>query len=197
MNRSPSEQDRIVTALRRVGVEVTDVWDLVNTRQAYPRAIPLLIDFIKEGSADRRTLEALVRALTVKEARGLAGRPLVQLFRSRPHEENNSLKWAIGNALSVVADESLLDDIITLVTDRQHGRSRQMLAEALGTMKSARAVEVLIELLEDEEVAGHAVTALGKLRARRARTLIERFLKHPTTWIRNQAKQALARIDKV
>ncbi|MBN2394562.1 MAG: HEAT repeat domain-containing protein, partial [Anaerolineae bacterium] len=67
---------------------------------------------------------------------------------------------------------------------------------ALGNMKDARAIGVLIELLDDEEVAGHALMALCKLAPPEARSAIERFTDHPRTWIRNEAKRALAKIDK-
>ena len=71
-----------------------------------------------------------------------------------------------------------------------------MVAVALGNMKDPRAVDVLIELLEDEEVAGHALLALGKLKSSKAKPYIEPFLGHPKAWVRKEAKRALAKIDK-
>ena len=71
-----------------------------------------------------------------------------------------------------------------------------MLAAALGNMKSAVAVDVLIELLNDDEVAGHALMALGKLKAFKARLHIERFLDHGKPWVRKEARKALAKLIK-
>jgi HEAT repeat protein len=71
-----------------------------------------------------------------------------------------------------------------------------MLAVALGNMKDPRAVEVLIALLEDEGVAGHAIVALGKLKSLQAIPYIEPFQNHPRTWIRKEAKRAIAKIEK-
>jgi HEAT repeat protein len=55
---------------------------------------------------------------------------------------------------------------------------------------------ILIELLSDEDLAGYAIMALGKLKCNEARSVIERFLTHPKHWVRREAQKALKRIDK-
>lgn len=70
-----------------------------------------------------------------------------------------------------------------------------MLAVALGNMKTPTAVDLLIELLNDDEVAGHALMALGKLKAQKARSQIERFLGCSKPWVRKEASKALAKLD--
>ncbi len=104
-------------------------------------------------------------------------------------------KWTIGNALSVVADDSVFEDLVELAKDQRHGRAREMLMLALGRMKNPRAAAVLMELLDDDEVVGHAVIGLGNLRAEKARPLLERFLNHPMPWVRTEAKRALKKIE--
>lgn len=111
-------------------------------------------------------------------------------------EPTFGLQWAIGNALSVVADDVVLPDLIELALDNRHGKAREMVTMALGNMKDPRAEDVLISLLTDEEVAGHAIIALGKLKSKKSISAIERFQSHPKTWIRIEAKKALARIGK-
>jgi len=71
-----------------------------------------------------------------------------------------------------------------------------MFVLALGNMPDPRCEEVLLELLNDPEVTGHAVMALGRLRSRAAREPIERLLVHPKTWVRTEARKALARIER-
>jgi HEAT repeat protein len=105
------------------------------------------------------------------------------------------LRWAIGNALSVVASDQIADDMLRLATDRQYGRAREMVVVGLGKLRDPRAKEVLLDLLGDEEVAGHAVMAIGKLRVKAARPPLQRLLNHPKTWVRREAKKAIARID--
>ena len=131
----------------------------------------------------------------MKWAKPIAARPLIREFLKAPDSEEFGLKWAIGNALSVVADDSVFDDIVALVKDKRHGRAREMLAVALANMKNPKAVDVLIELLDDEEIAGHALSALRKLAPPEAREAIEPFVNHPKTWVRNEAKRALKKID--
>ena len=93
---------------------------------------------------------------------------LVDAFLQAP-DDSPGLKWAIGNALSIVADDSVFQDIVALARDKRHGEAREMVVEALANMRNPQAVDVLCELLADEEVAAHAVVALGKLKAARAR----------------------------
>jgi HEAT repeat protein len=70
-----------------------------------------------------------------------------------------------------------------------------MLAVALGNMSKASAVvDVLLELLKDDEVAGHAIIALGNLKAGAAREAIQVFLKDPKPWVRKEAEKALKAI---
>jgi HEAT repeat protein len=70
-----------------------------------------------------------------------------------------------------------------------------MLVMAFGNMRNPRAIDILVEMLDDEEVAGHALEPLGKLKAKAARSKIEQFLAHEKSWIRKDAMFALARID--
>jgi HEAT repeat protein len=121
-------------------------------------------------------------------------RPLLAAFRETPLTGALSLKWAIANALEVVADDSVFYEITELVRDKQHGKSREMLAVAVGNMKNPAAVDVLSELLNDEEVVGHALIGLGKLKVHKARRRIEVLLTHSKPRVRQEAARALAKL---
>ena len=164
-------------------------------RSTYTVVVPILLNWLSQID-DLRVRWDIVSALSVKWAKPIAAPALISEFLRAPDYEVSSYKWAVGNALSVVADDSVFEDIVRLVTDRRHGKAREMLAVALGNMKDPRAVDVLIELLEDDEVAGHALIALRKLKAEKARPHIERFLNHPKTWVRNEAKKALEKLNR-
>jgi HEAT repeat protein len=84
----------------------------------------------------------------------------VLLEEFRKADDPWGLKWAIGNALATLADESLADDLIGLLEDRDHGAGRQMLCEALRRTKDPRAPDVLMKLIPDSDVGGHAIAAL-------------------------------------
>lgn len=193
--RSKEIQAPIVSELIGAGFQVDVVSDLYHRRLDYRSAIPILLRWLPRIS-DRGAKEGIVRALSVKWAKPMAAPALIEEFRRASLESEYGLKWAIGSALEVVADDSVFSELVILAGDKGHGRAREMVVAALGKMRDPRAVDVLIELLNDADVAGHALSALRKLAPQRARSYIERFVNHPRTWWRNEAKRALAKIDK-
>lgn len=54
------------------------------------------------------------------------------------------------------------DAIIEILCDRANGHARQMFCNALVRSRDARQVDVLIELIDDDDVAGHAIGALRR-----------------------------------
>lgn len=185
----------VVADLNRAGFQVQWVSDLFNERKNYKNAIPILLQWLPNMD-NLDVKEEIVRALSVPWAKPIAAPAMIAEFKKLQDESDAGIKWAIGNALSVVADDKVFNEIVELVQDPHNGISRQMMVIALGNMKDLHAEEVLIGLLGDEEVVGHAIIALGKLKSQKAYPELERFLSHPKTWIRKAAKQALARIDK-
>jgi HEAT repeat protein len=186
----------IVEALRDSGFAVETVADLFNKKLDYRGAIPILLDWL-QGITNPDVKEDIVRALSVKWAKGTkAPKLLVTEFEQAEDSSGTGLRWAIGNALEALANDEITEPMIVLATDQRYGKAREMVVLGLGKLKDARVVDVLLNLLADEEVVGHAVMALGKLRARTARARIEPLLKHPKPWVRKEAKKALANIDK-
>lgn len=185
--------------LARAGFPLQSLSELYHkrsyyTKDTYRQVMPILFYWLPIIN-ELRIKETIVRALTVRWAKPEAASILISEF-TNVEDPKGFYKWAIGNALSVVADDSVFDDIVKLVKDKQHRRAREMVAVALGNMKNPQAVDVLIDLLQDEEVAGHALIALRKLRPLKARPYIEPFLNHPTTWVRKEAQKAIEKIDK-
>lgn len=187
-----------ITDMRATGVEAQSPWDLVNRSESYGSAIPVLIEWLERAEAEvpaserERFREGLVRSLTVHEARGLAGPALVREFR-RPGS-TPEYRWTVGNALEVVAGDDEFNDLVELASDRSLGPDRQMVVLALGRAQDPRAVEVLAGLIDDHDVVGHAVMALGNLRASEAREALQRCLENPRPWVRKEARKALSRI---
>jgi hypothetical protein len=185
----------VLTDLATAGFQIEWVSDLYSKRYLYKEAIPILLKWLPLV-ANLAVKEDIVRALAVPWAKPIAAPVLVSEFHKMKDESNTGIKWAIANALSVVADDSVFEEIVNLVQDTQHGPARIMLALALGNMKDTRAQDVLIDLLKDDLVAGQAIVALGKLKSKKALPEIELFLTHPKTWVRKEAKKALLRIEK-
>jgi HEAT repeat protein len=187
--------------LAGVGVDVDDVWDLVNTRTAqYPSAVPVLLDWLVhvdervDESVRDRLRDGLIRALTVKSARPAAAPLMLELFRSVDDPTGFGERWVIGNALGVVADHSHLEELLDLAADQTYGKGRQMLVLGLGRFRHDRVTETLISMLNDDDVAGQAAEALGKQSAAAARPALEALLADARPAVRREAKKALAKI---
>lgn len=197
--------------LARVGIHVATISELMNYRLGdLPAAIPVLLRWLpRMENLDIK--EAIVRALTDKAAKPLAAPALIEEFRKAAITQEArmlDLKWAIGNALSVVADDSVFDDLVELLTDERHGAARELLALALLNMKRpqnrARAEEILIHLADKSTGEGpnadftpvYAVRALGRMKSSKGKAHVRRFLEHPDPDVRKAARKALERIEK-
>ncbi len=167
----------ILVDLAQAGFEVEWVSDLYVKRFNYKDAIPILLKWLPLIE-NKDVKEDIVRSLSVKWAKPVAAVPLIREFQILAKGSDIGLSWAISNALSVVADDSVFTEIVELVRDTQNGKAREMLAVSLGNMKNPYAEDVLLDLLNDEEVAGHAIMALGKLKSKKARLAIEPYLTH-------------------
>jgi HEAT repeat protein len=206
-----ADEEQVRSALRTAGIADEDFGffasrDIPEAGIRPPRfdfeaAAPVLVECLPRART-ALVKERIVRSLTgEKAATPLALKPLVTEFR---RADEHGLKWAIGNALATLADHSIADDLVDLATDRRHGRAREMLMDALARTKDERALDVLVTLVDDEEVAGHAISALRSLgpksslqylsRARPA--LVRQASGGATPLARRQAKAALERLDQ-
>jgi len=163
------------------------------------RAVPILVKWLPAVTYLPLKRD-VIAALGSNWARPFAARPLIDEFRRVDpvaDAADASIRWSIGDALERVADESVLEDVIDIAMDARHGTHRGLVVAALGNMGKARGrvVPILIELLRDEDVAGFAAMALGRLKAREALPLVEAFVGHQTQWVRKEAKKALAKLS--
>jgi hypothetical protein len=65
--------------------------------------------------------------------------------------------------LATLAGPADADAIIEILRDRSGGTARQMLCDALSRTKDPRRVAVLIDLIDDDDVAGHSILALRRM----------------------------------
>ena len=76
-----------------------------------------------------------------------------------------------------------------------YGRNRQMIVLLLGKLKEECAIPTLIDLLEDEEVRLHAISALGEFKREEFRCYFERFQNSKHSGWRKYARSALKKLD--
>lgn len=183
----------IKSELLKAGIVVNDIYDLVNTKKSYESAIPILLDVLEQGIEDNTTKEGVIRALAVKAAIGIASPILIKEYNRIPKGET-ILRWVIGNTIFTTITEEDTEEILAIVQDATNGISRQMFVAALGKVKSEKSEKVLITLLDDNEVATHAIEALGRRKSQKAKDKILNLINHPKALLRKEAQKALKKI---
>jgi hypothetical protein len=137
----------LVEELRAAGFEVESAWDLVNTADPYPEALPILLNHLPRAYPGA-VREGIARALAVPEAKFGWG-AIKMLYRD---EQDKRAKDGMAVALGAIADDEVLGDLIALVRDPRHGTSRLLLLRALERSHDPRARATLMELGTDPEL---------------------------------------------
>jgi hypothetical protein len=194
MNRG--EDQRVVAALLEHGLVVSSVWDLVHTTDDYSEVVPLLVMLLSR-TEDYDVKEGIVRALSLKPFRALAFDALMSALEDLFDDMSprvDTLKWAIGNALWAQATKADGDSLTSLLRREEAGGARQMIALAIGRIRYRPAVPLLIQLLKDAEVAGHAASALGKMNPIEAEDALRQLSESSKGYAKKEADKALARL---
>lgn len=161
---SQDAEGPLVEALAGVGVNVRSVWDLVNTPESYPAAIPVLIAHLQRDYP-ARVLEGIARALAVPYARA-AWPVILEMFRASIDQTTFGVKAALGVTLSALADETRVPELIALVSDRSHGENRLPILGALSRSRSPEAMLALERAREDPDLTREVSFLLRKTRRR-------------------------------
>lgn len=105
------------------------------------------------------------------------------------------VRWAAGNAIAVVADSTVFADVADLVREPSYGTARQMPVGALPRIgdrtNRGTVTEILVDLLSEDDVGLHAISAVRKIRATDARPALEHLLGHGRDAVRRRAQDAL------
>lgn len=158
----------IYDALHQVGVDTTTfgIFGLVRQTVDYDLAAPVLVEWLPRVS-NPSLKDAVARSIAGQSGRHrLGGRALLYEFTDPTHSP--TLRWSIGNALAVVAAPTDGAGVRDALTDRRWGVARQMLCDALLRTKDPAAFDVLVSLIDDDDVAGHAISALRRTPTGRA-----------------------------
>ena len=151
----------IIADLRNAGVHVDSVWDLVNTAEPYPAALPILLDHLQRGGYPDRVMESLGRALGVGPAASV-WETLRQLYLAAPGPgEEEGL--AVALAASATVDD--LDALIALLDETSRGSTRIHFLRPIKRVGGKRGLDVLTSL-KDDPLFGKEARALLKSRAR-------------------------------
>ena len=155
----------LLSDLKNIGIKVDSVWDLVNTADKYPGAIPILRRHLPLPY-HKRIKEGIIRALTVNYAGPEVLRELIKQFCEQTDNSPNSIKWVLGNAISEVATPADAETVIALAMDPSHGDSRDSITQRLPRVvkNKARLNEVLQHLMRDKQTEQYArLAARGRI----------------------------------
>lgn len=179
------DKEMLLEQIKEKGYQLSSLDDLMHINKSHKDLLPILLMHL-ESVTDESDKQFLVRCLGVKGF-DAASKPLIREFY---HAQDSSYKWAIGNSLALIADRSVFPDLLKIAQDKCHGTSRQMIVDGLWHYPCDETKAVLVSLLNDNDVAGHAVRAISKLRDPSLLEYIEPLQRHEIAWIRNAARSA-------
>lgn len=138
-------------ALRKVCPLVTHgVWDLVNTRERYDEALPILFEHLTKDYPDE-ILDGIARALAVPQA--LSYRPqLISLFVREP-PVSAGFRYGLGVAIGNTTGPFNLLETVQLVKKTSLGESRMALLPAIKRSRKPEMRKVIDELSNDPDLA--------------------------------------------
>lgn len=188
----------VLEELRAVGYPVASLSELRVSGLKYRDAIPVLLAAVSAEN-DVRQKEQLVRALSVPWAGLETLRLMISEFGVVPSSTGRPgfhLRWAIGNAIEVLWDDRVFDELAALALDAHYGGARQMVVLGMGKSRRAEAPDLLISLLDEPDVSGHAVQALAKIGDPRSRGALETMSSDRRAWVRKSAAKGLEKIAR-
>ena len=183
--------EQLIKDINQEGKNIETYQDLEKLKSKDKILIPILQKYLKSTERVNEKM-FFVRCLGVKGFTD-ATETLIEEFLT---SDNRSLKWAIGNTLSIILDKSHEDDYIEIIKDKRHGITRQMFAVALGKLKCEKALPHFTSLLNDEEINGHVIMALGYFKNYALTESVKPFLEHDEKWKRREAEKTIRKLEK-
>lgn len=155
------DEKSIVEDLKKVGVTVGSVWDLVNTDKSYTNAIPVLLNHL-EFQHHPRTLAGIARALAIPETNNVEASwtKLLELYLEETPDEEivkpelRGFKEGLAVALSFLVNENRLDEYMNILKDIRHGESRIILVEGLSSFLNHSKVDNFLKGIKKDKLFG-------------------------------------------
>lgn len=104
--------------------------------------------------------------------------------------------WGVGEEIRQLIlkykaklDNNQIDRIVNICLDKRAKRGRQSFVLLLGRKQYADYASKIVTILDDTDVDGQVINTLYNMQAGQHVELIEPFLNHKHTWIRNEAKR--------
>ena len=131
----------LVKDLREAGLAINSVWDLVNSPGLHAPPLSMLLEHLQRPYPDA-VRDGIARAMAVPEAK-FAWHTLFTLYQEIGEPRT---KDGLAVALSAIADRQNIDEVVQLIRDPRHGRSRILLLSSLGKLPPLQARKALMDL---------------------------------------------------
>lgn len=182
----------LVEALREIGMDVDNVYDLVDTSARYEQGVPVLMEWLPKATGLNEQ-EGIARALTVPWASEAV--PVLIASFEDAHAKGGELSWVYGNAIGVAWKPEHLDGILEIVEDRRFGTARAMIIYGLAKRKNARVADVIVDLLDDKSVRKQVLHYLLRRPDPRALGWLKDVAEgHADPVVASQAERALVKL---
>ena len=159
---------------------------------------------LKSGGAD--DVQTILLALSCLDD-WVSDPPVIstQVDGAPPWYRHEYKVWELGENLRAILlrkkkfrqNKALFDRVAEICRNPEYGKGRQIFVLVLGAYGGRDYAKVAADLLDDAEVAGHAVDALLKMRGSGYAHLVAPLEKHPIAWISKEAKKYCERYPDV
>lgn len=155
-------QRPLIAALREVGIDVENVYELVNAQRSDRRAIPVLVEHLRRDYPPR-VLEGVARALATRHAAPYWP-DLVEAYKNWT---DVGAQQGAACAVAAAAAQEHVDALLMLIADESLGASRVLLLPALVRLGDDVVVEPFLERLTQHPVIGREAASTLRKRKRR------------------------------
>lgn len=197
-DRNPKAEEQanseIARDLANVGVTAGSPWDLVGSGGDKPwstEAAQVLANHLTKPHP-QFVLQGIILAGCWLETRNLFFDTVVRILR-----ENGCsiLGQVAANGLLRMAKKDDAEIMRSLIMDKSVGESRGLLIEGYGRFAKQGAIPTLRANIHDPDVRSEVLKALSKLGDQSIRGELLELCKHPDSFHRKIARDALARLD--
>jgi hypothetical protein len=167
--RLRQEEEPLLAELRTVGFDLESVYDLVNTGEPYPAAVPILMKHLYLPYSDS-TKSGIARALAVPDSIPY-WQPLKDMFCQTPE---CPVKQGLACALSVIASKTKrYDEIFEILNDESQGSSKSLLLDVISQSRDPDIRSRLVEFA-DHPILGIQTKILLKEKERRKQRALKK-----------------------
>lgn len=195
----PDKQEkRLFKIVKGAGVRANDFYDIeVAVKSGTININDNLFDLYScaETDEDREQITRLLLKSPFLDKKRLARLVVdkINTYRSTGcYNEKFMYLWSMCDTLYALNVKDYLKEYLEIASDREMKSSSQMIMLLLGRIRDNASISVLIECLGDEEVNGHALSALARYKNNeKIKEAAQDFLTDKRAWVRKTAVKIL------